>query len=164
MDLSFLIPSKIRRQVLAYFVENPDAQICIRELARELRSSPQMIHRELVNLEEWGFLFSSKQANQRVFRVNEQFPFYPSIKDLFQKYQKEVNREYSIDKTYNLNKMVKRLKRIPISKELISGLTAKRKKHRAWVEEKVLEKLEKNDRDYLTRFAKKEVTSRPFKR
>ncbi len=143
MDLSFLIPSKIRRQVLAYFVENPDSQVCIRELARELKVSPQLIHRELINLEGWGFLFSSKQANQRVFRLNKNFPLYPSIEDLFRRLENETARKYTIDKTYNLNQMVKRLKKIPVPEELIPGLTAKRRKPRAWAEEKILERIGK---------------------
>ena len=62
MDLSFLIPSKVRRKVLAYFVDNPDAQVGIRELARGLKVSPQQAFRELCNLESSGFFFFLKQA------------------------------------------------------------------------------------------------------
>ena len=58
MDLSFLIPSKTRRTVLAYFVANPKATGGVRELAREMGIAPQLAYRELVNLEGWGFLFS----------------------------------------------------------------------------------------------------------
>ncbi len=50
MDLSFLIPSKVRREVLRFFVENPSVEMGVREIARELKFSPQITHRELVNL------------------------------------------------------------------------------------------------------------------
>ncbi|MBL7684951.1 MAG: hypothetical protein JNK65_02820 [Deltaproteobacteria bacterium] len=54
--------------MLQYYVENPEAQVGIRELARELQASPQVAYRELINLENWGFLFSSKRGSQRAFR------------------------------------------------------------------------------------------------
>lgn len=141
MDLSFLIPSKIRRQVLAYFAENPEAQVYIRELARELKNSPQVIYRELLNLEGWGFLFSSKRGNQRVFRLNKKFIFYPPIRDFFQAWEREKNQKFEIVETYDLNEMRRKLKKIPVPPELIPGLTAKRNKPRAYAEEKSLQKL-----------------------
>jgi hypothetical protein len=143
MDLSFLIPSKIRRQVLTYYVENPEAQVYIRELARELKASPQLIYRELLNLEGWGFLFSSKRGNQRVFRLNKKFPLFPPIKDLLENFKIEQNRTYQVVKTYDLNKMRQRLLKIPVPPELIPGLTSKRRKPRAYAEEKSLERFSK---------------------
>ena len=141
MDLSFLIPSKVRRSVLAYFVEKPEAKVYVRELARELRLSPQTVHRELVNLEGWGLLFSSSQGNQRVFRVNQKFPFYPPIRDLWLRFKGENERELTVNKTYSLKTMQSRLRKIPVPQELIAGLTTPRKKPRAWAEEKILKKL-----------------------
>lgn len=142
MDLSFLIPSKVRRQALAYFVENPNAKVYVRELARELRLSPQTVHRELVNLENGGFLFSSAQGNQRVFRVNQKFPLYLPIRDLWLRFKNENGRKLTIDKIYSLKTMQNKLRKIPVPNELITGLTAPRKKPRAWAEEKILKKLQ----------------------
>ncbi|HCU23896.1 MAG TPA: hypothetical protein DF383_02675, partial [Deltaproteobacteria bacterium] len=102
MDLSFLIPGKIRRQVLQYFVENPDVQVHIRGLARELGASPQQIYQELLNMEGWGLLFSSSQGNQRVFRVNKKFPLLPPIEDLFRSLKEENSRSYDIVQTFDL--------------------------------------------------------------
>lgn len=143
MDISFLIPSKMRRQVLAYFVENPDVQVHIRELARELKSSPQVVYRELLNLEGWGFLFSSKRGNQRAFRLNQRFFLLPPIQDLFRRINEEKNRKFEIVKTYNLDKEIKRLRKIPVPPELIPGLTSQRTRPRAYAEEKSLAKLKK---------------------
>ncbi len=141
MDLSFLIPSKMRRQVLAYFVANPEAQMGIRELARELKAPPQAVYRELLNMEGWGFLFSSKRGNQRAFRLNKRFFLLPPIQELFRRLDEEKNRKFTIVKTYNLEKEVKRLRKIPVPPELIPGLTSKRRRPRAYAEEKSLAKL-----------------------
>ena len=140
MDLSFLIPSKVRRAVLNYFVSNPEAKPCIRELARELKHSPQMVYRELLNLESWGFLFSSKQANLRVFRLNNKFPFYLPMRDLWRQWDLENNRTYQIDKIYRLEDEVKRLRKISVPPELRADLRLQRKKPRAYDEEKLLNK------------------------
>lgn len=140
MDLAFLIPSKVRRAVLGYFVTNPEAKPCIRELARELKLSPQMVYRELLNLESWGFLFSSKQANLRVFRLNNKFPCYLPIRDLVRQCTLENNRTYQIDKIYQLTEEVKRLKRTPIPPELRTDLRLQRNKPRAYDEERLLDK------------------------
>ncbi len=142
MDLSFLIPSKIRQMILQYFVENPEAQVYIRELSRELKISPQQTYRELLNLEGWGFLFSSARGNQRVFRLNKRFFLYPPIKDLFERVLTEKNRKFKIVAVHDLEKIRKRLQKIPVPPELIPGLTAKRVRPRAWAEEKSLKKMQ----------------------
>lgn len=138
MDLSFLIPSKVRRSVLAYFVEQPDAQPGIRELARELKISPQMVYRELVNLEGWGFLFSSKQGNRRAFRLNRKFILYPPITELFKLYKEENARTYTVNKIFDLKDAVKKFSKIPVPDSYIPDLVAKRSRPRAWDEEKLL--------------------------
>lgn len=139
MDLSFLIPSKVRRSVLEYYVRNPEVQVYVRELARDLALSPQLVYRELINMENWGFLFSSKRGNQRVFRLNKKFPFYPAIRDLINIYETEQNRTYKIKNVYKLNDVVKRLSKIPVPTELIPGLLSKDTKPRAFDEQKILD-------------------------
>ncbi|MBI2335914.1 MAG: winged helix-turn-helix transcriptional regulator [Deltaproteobacteria bacterium] len=140
MDLSFLIPSKVRRSVLAYFVENPEAKVYVRELARNLSLSPQTVHRELVNLEGWGFLFSSSQGNQRVFRVNQKFPLKPSIVDMFVRFKQHESIKLETVKTLDWKKLRSEYRKIPIPPSLIPGLTSKRTKPRAWDEEILLKK------------------------
>jgi hypothetical protein len=140
MDLSFLIPSKIRRRVLEFFVENPELQMGVRELARELQAAPQPVYRELLNLENWGFLFSSRRGNQRAFRLNKKFPFYPPIADLFRRMKEENNREFKVAKVLDWEKLSEEYKKIPVPESLIPGLKAQRTKPRAWAEEKLLKK------------------------
>lgn len=138
MDLSFLIPSKVRRAVLAYFVDNPEAEGGVRELARELKLAPQLVHRELINLEGWGFLFSSKRGNQRAFRLNRKFPYLTAMRNLFMADQEERGRKLEVVHTYDAAAMMRRLRKIPVPPELIPGLTSPRRRPRAWAESKIL--------------------------
>lgn len=140
MDLSFLIPSKVRRLVLDYFVLNPEAQVGIRELARELKISPQESFRELCNLESWGMLFSSRRGTERAFRLNQRFRLYPPIRDLMTFYREEQNRKYEVNKTYKMSEIVEQARKVPVPKELILGLTSKRKRPRSYEEERTLKK------------------------
>lgn len=140
MDIRFLIPSKTRQQVLAYFVHNPEVRYCGREMARALKASPQLVYRELINLESWGFLSSNKQGNQRVFSLNQRFPLYPPIRDLFLIYTQEQTRSYNISKVYRLDSVLKRVKKIVIPPELEVALMSPRKRPRAFTETKFLEK------------------------
>jgi len=143
MDLSFLIPSKVRRQVIAYFVDNPDAQMGVRELARALEISPQQTLRELCNLESWGMLFSSSRGNQRAFRLNQKFRLYPPIRDLFERYNEEQNRKYEINKVYKMEDLVRDIQKKPISPDMIPRLMEKRKRPRSYEEEKILKRIER---------------------
>lgn len=139
MDLSFLIPSKVRREVLRFFVENPSVEMGVRELARELKFSPQVTHRELVNLENWGFLFSSKRGNARAFRVNERFPLYSVIQKLYEVYKNDQSKSYEIHQVQDLDRMVTKVAKIPVPTSLMKSLgKSKRVKPRSWTEQKIL--------------------------
>ncbi len=139
MDLSFLIPSKVRRELLRFFVENPSVEMGVREIARELKLSPQVTHRELVNLENWGFLFSSKRGNSRAFRVNQRFPFYPIIQQLYKICKVDQSRSYEVDQVQDLEKMITKISKISIPNSLMKSLGKyKRVKPRSWNEEKIL--------------------------
>ena len=140
MDLSFLIPSAARRTILQYWMENPDTQMGVRELARALKLSPQQTFRELTNLESFGIVFSSRRGNQRAYRINARFCLYPPIRDLFMRYKEEQNRKYTVDRVYDMEKYVKTIRKIPVPPDLIPGLTSPRKKPRSYDEEKTLKK------------------------
>ncbi len=138
MDLSFLIPSKVRRLILDYFVRNPAAQVGIRELGRELKISPQETFRELCNLESWGMLFSSRRGTERAFRLNEGFPLYTPVKDIFLKWREANEDRPSVDRTLDWKKLSSQYDKIPVPAKLVPGLTAKRRKPRAYAEEKMM--------------------------
>lgn len=140
MDLKFLIPSKMRRRLLAYFVEDPNAEVSIRELARELEEAPQLVYRELINLENWGMLFSRKRGNERAFYLNKKFPLYPTIVDLFSRFREEQERDYEIHQVLDWKKLQKKYAKIPIPEDMKKRLTLKRNRPRAYAEEIILKK------------------------
>lgn len=140
MDLSFLIPSRVRRKVLQYWVENPESQMGVRELARALDLSPQQTLRELCNLESWGLLFSSSRGNQRAFRLNQKFRLFPPVRDLFERYREEQNRRYEVDNIYKMEDLIRDIKKIPTPPEMLPKLSEPRKKPRSYEEEKMLKR------------------------
>lgn len=138
MDLSYLIPSVVRRQVLSYFCQNQKAQIHIHELARELKQSPQLVSRELTNMENWGFLLSTKKGNLRIYFINQKFTLKEPVYQLFSTLQQDNEREYNIHQVYDWGTLKKKYHRVSINPELKKQLTAKRVKPRAYTEEKFL--------------------------
>lgn len=140
MELTFLIPSRVRRQVLEYWVENPGGEVYAHGLARTLKESPQLVYRELINLENWGLLFSRALGRQRMFRLNKKFPLYPPVCELFRRVSEENNRELNVVKVYDLKQQVRKLSAIATPKELNCDLRAQRTKPRAYAEEKILRK------------------------
>ena len=141
MDLSFLIPSKVRRAVLAYWVKNPDAKIHVRGLARELKLSPQQTYKELINMENWGLLFSSANGAQREYRINKRFPFLPMIVEIFKRKEAIDNTEFKIEKTYNLQKQMAKYDKISIPEDLhLQLMNSKRTRPRAYTEEKMMKR------------------------
>lgn len=143
MDLSFLIPSKVRREVLRFFIENPQTEMGVREIARQLGLSPQVTHRELVNLENWGFLFSSKRGNSRAFRVNQSFPLCPALKQIFEMEKNDRAQSYETNQVQDLEKMIARVSKAPVPSSLKLKMgKSKRTKPRAWTENKILLSIE----------------------
>ncbi len=140
MDLSFLIPSKMRRSVLQYFCENADVQVHVRELARQLQTAPQLVYRELINLENWGLLFSFSQGNQRIFTLNTKFACLPAMKELFKAVSEVSNVELTVHQVFDWNKLSKKLDQVKIDPKLAQQLQTKRTQPRAFAEEKMLKK------------------------
>jgi hypothetical protein len=135
MDLSFLIPSKSRRCVLAFFSDEPKAQVYVHELAKELNMPAQLIYRELINLESWGFLFSYKRGNQRVFQINNKFILKDAVIALF---QKQNYPEVTINQVFQWKSLKQKYNAIPHSP--LDNKARKQKKPRSYDEEKAMMK------------------------
>lgn len=134
MDISFLIPSKMRRSVLRYFCENLEVKVHVRELARQLQAAPQLVYRELINLENWGMLFAEKQGNQRVYSVNNRFYLLKPVQDMFLLIKEEENRECTIENTYTEKAIVDMARKIQIPESLDAQLKIQRTKPRTYDE------------------------------
>jgi DNA-binding transcriptional ArsR family regulator len=140
MDLSFLIPSKVRRLVIAYYVDYPDTVAGVRELAREIKVSPQLAYRELTNLESLGLLLSSRRGNQRAYRLNKRFPLYSPLQDLFTKWKEANEDRPTVNRTLSWETLSSQYQKIAVPPELVPGLTSKRTKPRAYLEEKIMKR------------------------
>jgi len=141
MDLSLLIPSKVRRLVLEYFCLHPDAKIHVNAMARELKSSPQLIHRELINLENLGMLFSFARGNQRTFEVNKRFLCWPPLRDMFKIIEDYRNTKFEVDRVIDSEEFMKQ-KGPSIDPELIKAANAGGTIPKSWGKEKMLKRLE----------------------
>ncbi|MBU1917335.1 MAG: hypothetical protein ABII18_06240 [bacterium] len=135
MDLSFLIPSKSRRCILSFFSNEPTAQVYVHELAKELSMPAQLIYRELINLESWGFLFSFKRGNQRVFQINNKFPLKSAVISLF---QKQIYPEVEIEQVFQWKTLKQKYNKIPHPP--LKENVRKQIKPRAFDEEKAMRK------------------------
>jgi hypothetical protein len=91
--LDKLFGSKTRVLLLRLFLNNPDKNFYVRELARNLDSHLNSIRRELDNLEEIGLLISGDKpeaeegendaTNRKYYRLNRVFPLVNDLQSLF---------------------------------------------------------------------------------
>ena len=83
--LKNLIGSKTRRIILKAFVESPDTEYYIRQLAGLHHISVGTLHRELTGLSSSGILKARKIGNIKLFSLNKENPLYEEIKNIIYK-------------------------------------------------------------------------------
>lgn len=89
--LDKLFNSGTRLKVLNWFLSNPDKEVFIQELLRNIGTDARNVFTELNYLENLGILISRKQGRERFFKVNQQNQYYQSLYDLFSVYKKDLN-------------------------------------------------------------------------
>jgi len=85
--LEYLISSGAKRKILVYLVQHPDEEYHLRGLSRKIDEPAPVVKRELDRLDQLGLIVSWAQGNQRRFRVNRNFLFWPELKTLAEKSQ-----------------------------------------------------------------------------
>jgi DNA-binding MarR family transcriptional regulator len=80
--LEFFISSKTRRKIIEMFSEYPDHRIHVRGLAKQIKEDPGNVQRELLRLEQISYLRSERQANTKVYYVNQDFIVYKELQAL----------------------------------------------------------------------------------
>jgi len=80
-----LFSSRVRIEVIWFFITHPHDSLYVRELARELGEPAGTIGRELVNLEKASLLTSHIRGKQKYFELNVQFPIIDDLKNIFTK-------------------------------------------------------------------------------
>jgi DNA-binding transcriptional ArsR family regulator len=83
--LDLLVPSKVRRRVLAFLVNHADGEYYIREMERAIGSDFRSVHLELARLEKAGILRSRRVANLKYYRVNQTYYLYPELRSIIEK-------------------------------------------------------------------------------
>jgi len=80
--LETLIPSRLRRDVLALFFSNPETEYHIREVARRVKSPTNAVQAELERLAGAGILKKVGRANLVCFSVDRASPIFPELRGL----------------------------------------------------------------------------------
>jgi predicted nucleotidyltransferase len=82
--IDWLFP-RVRREVLALLLRNPDRQWYMREIARETGMAPGSIQRELRGLTQGSVIRRSRDGNRVYYRIDERCSFYPELRGLILK-------------------------------------------------------------------------------
>src|SRR5271165_3496289 len=77
----FALRSKLRRDLLAFFLENRTARAYVRQLAEKIGADSTNVSRELARMEQQGLLVSEREGRQLYYRVNRQ---NPRVRPLFE--------------------------------------------------------------------------------
>lgn len=80
--LEQIFSSVARTKILKFFCVNYQDKIFIRELARRLHLQLNSIRRELISLEDFGFLKSEEYRGKKYYTANLNFSLWPEIKNL----------------------------------------------------------------------------------
>lgn len=84
-SLNHLFISKVRIKVLKYYLFNPDIPIHLRGLVREVQEEINAVRRELLRLEEIGFIRSDQRGNRKYYLLNRDYLFIGELLGIFHK-------------------------------------------------------------------------------
>lgn len=83
--LENLFGSKERARLLRFFLQNPDAPFETAEIARRNMLKPAKIRKEIEMLVRLKFILKSSHKGKFSYRLNQDFIFYPELKNLITK-------------------------------------------------------------------------------
>ena len=82
MDSLNLFRSKVKKDLLLLFFTNPEQKYYVRQLTKQLNTSPGTVHREVKNLENSGLIISERVGNIVQYRANVNSPLFEEIKSI----------------------------------------------------------------------------------
>jgi hypothetical protein len=141
--LEYLITSVLRREVLAYLLNNPDEELHLREFSRRIKKPAPVVKKELDKLDQIGFILTWTAKNQRRFKLNKTFLFLPELTAIFDK-EAELSVRFKVAKTVTLEKgLNKRKSWQKRSAEIAQGYgeDVKRRRPRHPTETRMLKKI-----------------------
>lgn len=97
-----LFGSKTRVKLLSLLLTNPGHAFYVRELTRKIDEQINSVRRELLNLKAIGLVKSTEKRGKVYYEVNQKFDFYPELKKMFDKANKNLDSEDKL--TFNFKK------------------------------------------------------------
>lgn len=88
-----LFGSKTRVKLLSLFLTNPGHAFYVRELTRKIDEQINSVRRELLNLKAIGLVTSVEKKGKIYYEVDTRFEFYPELKKIFSKADKNLSEE-----------------------------------------------------------------------
>lgn len=85
--LEQLFSSRTRVKLLRLFLNHPENAFFTRELTRKIGGHLNAVRRELENLVDIGLIESEGTRTKKYYRINENFPLFGELKQLFFKAQ-----------------------------------------------------------------------------
>ena len=83
--LQTLLGSRTRAALLTLFCTRPAEQFYSRKLARDMGFALASVQQELVRMERLDLVTTERRGKEKLYRVNEQHPFFPELKRLVYK-------------------------------------------------------------------------------
>ena len=83
--LERLFSSRVRVQLLSYFLLHPETRNHIRALASQVDAQYNAVWKELNNLEQAGLLKSETEGGRRIFTLNSDYPIVPELRNIILK-------------------------------------------------------------------------------
>jgi DNA-binding transcriptional ArsR family regulator len=88
-----LFGSKTRVKLLSLFLTNPGHAFFVREITRKIDEQINSVRRELLNLKGIGLVTSQERKGKIYYEINTKFEFYPELKKIFGKVDKDMTEE-----------------------------------------------------------------------
>lgn len=83
--LERLFTSTTRVRILKTLIFDSDKQFHLRELSREIKTTPIYVKKELQNLQKLNLIITSKKGNLTLFQINKESLIFSELKGIFLK-------------------------------------------------------------------------------
>jgi len=83
--LKTILGSKTRINILKLFIFNPKREYYVREIERLIKTSFDLVRRELIHLESIGLLKSRVSGKQKYYTLNTEHMLFPEFKSMILK-------------------------------------------------------------------------------
>ncbi len=78
-NLQDFITSKVRVKLLTVFLSQADDMFYVRQLTRLTNEEINAVRRELIHLQQVGFLISERRGNRLYYMINRHYSFLPEL-------------------------------------------------------------------------------------